>query len=336
MNRFFLVVISSLFFVSLQAKCIVVTGGAGLIGSHLCKRLLEKEHDVICVDNLSSGNSENINRIIYHPKFQFIKQDICKPIEINAPIDEIYHLACPASPVYYQVNPIQTLDTNYIGTKNILELAKSHGAKFLHTSTSEVYGDPLVHPQREEYFGNVNPNGIRACYDEGKRVAEALIFSYRDAYNLDVKIVRIFNTYGPNMNSDDGRVVSNFIVQALNDEPITVYGDGKQTRSLCYVDDMIKGLTKMMAQPQGCSGPINLGNPNEMTILELAEKIISMTGSKSQIRYMPLPQDDPVKRRPDITKAEQILGWRPETNVDEGLRKTISYFKSLQESVKNL
>lgn len=326
MKRILTLIFCCLLASSLQAKRIVVTGGAGLIGSHLCERLLEEGHEVICLDNLSSGNIENLQQYRNHPRFHFIEHDICDPFEYGLPLDEIYNLACPASPVHYQADPIQTLQTNFAGAKNMLDLAKAHDAKFLHTSTSEVYGDPEEHPQREDYWGHVNPIGIRACYDEGKRVAETLIFAYRQTYGIDTKIVRIFNTYGPNMKIDDGRVISNFVVQALRGEPITVYGSGQQTRSICYVSDMVDGLIRMMGQPPACSGPVNLGNPCEMTILELAEKVIALTGSSSEIVFLPLPQDDPKKRRPDITRAGQLLGWQPTTDADQGLLQTIEYF----------
>lgn len=329
MKRIFLIFLVFIGFPSAYGHRVVVTGGAGLIGSHLCQSLLDDGCDVICLDNLTSGDQRHVDRLQENPRFTFIKHDICNPVQIAEHIDAVYNLACPASPVFYQADPIQTLKTSFIGTFNMLELAKAHNAKFLHTSTSEIYGDPLLHPQEESYWGNVNPHGIRSCYDEGKRVAESLIFSYRNHYQLDTKIVRIFNTYGPNMRLDDGRVISNFITQALNGKPITVYGEGVQTRSICYVKDLVVGLRLMMEGPFTCSGPINLGNPQEMTILEIAQKIITMTGSHSEIIHLPLPQDDPHRRRPDISKAEKELGWKPTTTLDEGLMQTINYFKNL-------
>jgi UDP-glucuronate decarboxylase len=284
-------------------------------------------NDVICIDNLSSGSYQNIAGLLNNAHFCFIDHDICDFVQVDRSVDEVYNLACPASPPFYQKDPVHTLMTNVIGTFNMLELAKTHGAKILQASTSEVYGDPLQHPQREDYFGNVNPNGIRSCYDEGKRAAESLMFSYRSMYGVDAKIVRIFNTYGPNMREDDGRVVSNFIVQALQGRPITVYGDGEQTRSLCYIDDLVDGLIKMMAQPKEFAGPVNLGNPEEMTVLEIANKVIALTQSNSEILFKPLPSDDPKKRKPDITLAEEALKWHPTTKAEAGLAKTIEYFK---------
>ena len=301
---------------------ILVTGGAGFIGSHLCKDLLEKSHEVICVDNLMSGNKKNIDRILENPRFTFIKQDICDPLDVEC--DQIYNLACPASPVFYQNNPLETMFACSVGVLNMLELARKNNASFLHTSTSEVYGNPLQHPQKESYWGNVNPVGPRSCYDEGKRYAEALIYTYNQKHNLGAKIVRIFNTYGPNMRSDDGRVTPNFIKQALKDESITVYGNGNQTRSFCFVSDMVAGLEKMMESNH--EGPINLGNSEEYTVNELALKIIGLTNSKSQIVYKNLPVDDPIKRKPDITKAKNLLGWEPKVKLEEGLIETIDYF----------
>jgi UDP-glucuronate decarboxylase len=303
-------------------KKILVAGGAGFIGSHLCKRLLDEGNYVICVDNFLTGQKKNI---LNHKHYEFIQKDILEPIDIE--VDEIYNLACPASPKQYFKYPIYTTKISVIGTLNLLELACNYNAKFLQASTSEIYGDPLMHPQNEEYFGNVNPIGPRACYDEGKRCAETLCSDFVREKNLDVKIVRIFNTYGPNMALDDGRVVSNFIVQALKNENITVYGNGKQTRSFCYVDDLVDGLIRMMNSNE--FGPINLGNPEEYTILELAEKIIKLTNSKSEIVFKNLPTDDPKRRKPDITLAKNKLNWTPKITLEEGLKKTIKYFKEL-------
>ena len=309
-------------------KRILVTGGAGFIGSNLCKKLLEDENNqVISLDNFFTGRQENIDSLFSTMRFDSIEDDIVNLdnwANLIESVDEIYNLACPASPPHYQYDPIHTLDTNYIGMRNVLEFAKKCGAKVLQTSTSEVYGDPEVHPQVESYRGNVNTYGIRACYDEGKRVAETLCFEYRKL-GVDTKIVRIFNTYGPNMRADDGRVVSNFICQALKGEDITIYGDGSQTRSFCYVDDMVNGLIKMMASNE--SGPINLGNPGEFTIKELCDKIINVTNSSSNVVYMDLPSDDPTRRKPDITKANELLGWAPKISLDEGILPTIEYFK---------
>ena len=314
---------------TLGAKEILVTGGAGLIGSNLCRDLLEQGHSVVCLDNLSSGLTQNIERLEHYQLFTFIEGDICDPFEYEGPIDEVYNLACPASPVFYQKDPVQTLRTSFVGVENMLKFARVKGAKFLQTSTSEVYGDPQEHPQREAYWGHVNPIGVRACYDEGKRVAEALILAYHQQYGLDVKIVRIFNTYGPNMNQYDGRVIPNFIDQALKGQDLTIYGDGLQTRSFCFVDDMVAGLEAMMQQDSQFTGPVNLGNPTEMTMIELAQRVIELTQSKSKIIFMPLPQDDPKLRRPDITVAKRKLGWEPQTPVRDGILSTIDYFKSL-------
>lgn len=305
---------------------ILVTGGAGFIGSHLCERLLEEGHTVICLDNFFTGQQRNIQHLIENKNFELIEHDIIEPIEIDA--DQVYNLACPASPVHYQYNPIKTIKTSTLGMVNMLGLAKRCKARILQASTSEVYGDPQVHPQTEEYWGNVNPIGIRSCYDEGKRVAETLCMDYHRKNDVDIRIIRIFNTYGPNMHPQDGRVVSNFITQAINNKPITIYGDGSHTRSFCYVDDLVDGLMRMMKQDED-TGPINLGNPNEITVKQLAEKIIELTGSDSEIEYKPLPEDDPQKRQPDITKAKQVLGWEPTTNLEDGLTKTIEYFKSI-------
>lgn len=305
-------------------KKILVTGGAGFLGSHLCDALVNQGHDVICVDNFYTGSKENIQHLMGSPNFEVMRHDITFPLYLE--IDEIYNLACPASPVQYQKNPVQTLKTSVHGSINMLGLAKRTGAKILQASTSEVYGDPQQHPQTEEYWGHVNPNGPRACYDEGKRAAETLFFDYHRQHGVDVKVIRIFNTYGPRMSKHDGRVVSNFIMQALHDRDITIYGDGSQTRSFCYASDLINGMIKMMSSDQ--TGPINLGNPAEFTIKQLAEKIISMSGSNSKIVEMPLPTDDPKQRCPDITKAKDLLDWYPSIMLDTGLKRTIDYFKT--------
>ena len=307
---------------------ILITGGAGFIGSHLCDYLIEKGNYVICVDNLFSGSKDNIRHLLSHPCFKFIHHDITDPLFIE--VDQIFHLACPASPVHYQYNPIKTIKTNVMGTINMLGLAKRVGARILLSSTSEVYGNPKVHPQKEEYWGNVNPIGPRSCYDEGKRVAETLMMDYHKQNNVDIRIVRIFNTYGPRMAVDDGRVISNFIVQALKGEPITVYGDGGQTRSFCYISDLIEGLIKAMESD--LIGPVNLGNPNEIKIIELAKTILKLTNSKSEIVFRPLPPDDPIRRCPDITLARKRLNWQPIVPLEEGLKETIRYFdKKLAE-----
>lgn len=309
-----------------EGKKILVTGGAGFIGTNLIKRLLQSGEKVICLDNFYTGTEGNIAIYKHDPNFICIEHDITKEIEIE--IDEIYHLACPASPPQYQRDPIKTMKTNILGTLNMLELAKKHKAKILLASTSEVYGNPLVHPQTESYLGNVNPTGIRACYDEGKRAAEALTFDFHRQHQLNIRVIRIFNTYGPNMNPNDGRVVSNFITQALMDNPITIYGDGSQTRSFCYIDDLIDGIIRMMNADDSFVGPVNLGNPTEFTVSDLAEKIKKLTGSRSTIVYKPLPKDDPIKRKPDITLAKEQLGWQPKIQIDEGLKLTIDYFKN--------
>jgi UDP-glucuronate decarboxylase len=308
-------------------KRILVTGGAGFLGSHLCERLLAEGNDVICLDNFFTGSKDNILQLLSHPRFELIRHDIINPIYLE--VDEIYNLACPASPVHYQFNPIKTIKTNVMGAINTLGLAKRVKATILQASTSEVYGDPEVHPQPEAYWGRVNPIGIRSCYDEGKRAAECLMMDYRRQNHVKVKIARIFNTYGPKMAVRDGRVVSNFIVQALTHQDITVYGDGSQTRSFCYVDDMIDGLVKMMGTPDDFFGPVNLGNPQEFTILELAGRLIRMTGSRSKIIHDPLPQDDPVQRRPDIRLARETLDWQPKVPLEEGLERTIAYFRTV-------
>jgi len=304
---------------------ILITGGAGFLGSHLCERLLAEGHDILCLDNFFTGSKDNILHMVGNPRFELIRHDITMPIYLE--VDRIYNLACPASPVHYQYNPIKTIKTSVMGAINTLGLAKRVKARILQASTSEVYGDPEVHPQLESYWGRVNPIGIRSCYDEGKRAAECLMMDYRRQNGVDVKIARIFNTYGPRMALNDGRVVSNFIIQALSGADITVYGDGSQTRSFCYVDDLIEGLIRLMATPEGISGPINLGNPGEFTILELAEKVIAMTASSSRILFHPLPQDDPTQRQPDITLADEILKWQPQTSLEKGLERTIVYFR---------
>ena len=308
-------------------KRILITGGGGFLGSHLCERLLEDRNEVICVDNFYTGDKRNIRHLLGNPRFELIRHDVTFPLYVE--VDEIYNLACPASPVHYQRDPVQTVKTCIHGAINMLGLAKRLNAKILQSSTSEVYGDPSVHPQVEEYWGNVNPIGIRSCYDEGKRCAETLFSSYRQLCDLPIKIVRIFNTYGPNMHPNDGRVVSNFILQALQNQDITIYGDGMQTRSFCYRDDLIEAMIRMMNTPHEITGPINIGNPGEFTILELAEMVIELTGSSSKIIRQPLPQDDPRQRRPDITKAKEILKWEPKTPLREGLTHTIAYFDKL-------
>ncbi|MBQ8542088.1 MAG: SDR family oxidoreductase [Bacteroidaceae bacterium] len=309
-------------------KRILVTGGAGFIGSHLCERLLKDGNDVICLDNYFTGSKDNIRHLISNDHFELVRHDITQPY--TAEVDEIYNLACPASPIHYQHDPVKTIQTCVIGSMNMLGLAKRVGAKILQASTSEVYGDPNIHPQVESYWGNVNPIGIRSCYDEGKRCAETLFMDYHRQNNLRIKIIRIFNTYGPRMSMNDGRVVSNFIVQALRGEDITIYGDGKQTRSFQYVDDLVEGMVRMMETRDNFLGPVNIGNPGEFTMLELAEKVIELTGSSSKIIFKPLPQDDPRQRKPDITIANKELGgWQPSIKLNEGLLKTINYFKSI-------
>lgn len=307
-------------------KTILVTGGAGFIGSHLCKKLLEPGDKIICLDNFFTGNKKNVEPLLANKNFKLVKHDIIEPFFTEEKIDQIYNLACPASPVHYQFNSIRTIKANTIGVINMLGLAKSHGARILQSSTSEVYGDPAEHPQKESYWGNVNPIGPRSCYDEGKRVAETLFFDYHRKHGLEIRVARIFNTYGENMAENDGRVVSNFITQALLNKDITIYGSGTQTRSFCYVSDLVSGLTKLMGK-QGFTGPVNLGNPVELTIKEIAEKIIALTGSKSKIVYRSLPQDDPKQRRPDIALAKEKLNWQPEVKLEEGLKKTIEYFR---------
>ena len=305
-------------------KKILVTGGAGFIGSHLCELLLNEGNEVICLDNYFTGNKKNIVHLLDNPYFELIRHDICSPFFIEC--DEIYNLACPASPIHYQYNPIKTVKTSVLGALNMLGLAKRINARILQASTSEVYGDPIIHPQVESYWGNVNPIGERSCYDEGKRCAETLFVNYNKQNNVDIKIIRIFNTYGPKMHPNDGRVVSNFIVQALKGKDITVAGDGSQTRSFQYVDDLLCGMMKMMESKKGFTGPVNIGNPNEFTILELATKVIELTGSKSKISFIPLPSDDPMQRQPNISLAKEKLGWSPVVQLNEGLVKTIEYF----------
>lgn len=304
-----------------------MTGGAGFVGSHLCERLLREENDVVCVDNYFTGSKENIAHLLSNPYFEAVRHEITFPLYVE--VDQIYNLACPASPVHYQMDPVQTTKTSVIGAINMLGLAKRTKARILQASTSEVYGDPEVHPQTEDYWGRVNPIGIRSCYDEGKRCAETLFFDYYRQYQLPIKVVRIFNTYGPRMHPNDGRVVSNFIVQALRGEDITIYGSGQQTRSFCYVDDLVDGLIRMMNSPVETIGPLNLGNPGEFTMLELAEKVLYFTGSSSKLVFLPLPQDDPRQRQPDISRTRAKLDWSPKVELDEGLLKTIAYFKKV-------
>ena len=310
-----------------QNKRVLITGGAGFLGSHLCDRLVAEDFEVLCVDNCFTGTRQNIFHLLNKPNFEFIRHDITFPLYLE--VDEIYNLACPASPVHYQFDPVQTTKTSVHGAINMLGLAKRVKAKILQASTSEVYGDPDVHPQPETYWGRVNPIGPRSCYDEGKRCAETLFFDYYRQHNLKIKVARIFNTYGPRMHPNDGRVVSNFIVQALKNRDITVFGDGTQTRSFCYVDDLIEGMIRMMNGPDDFTGPVNLGNPDEFTILELAKKIIKITGSKSKIVFKPLPQDDPMQRRPDISLAREKLKWQPTVKLDQGLKRTIEYFDTI-------
>ena len=303
---------------------ILVTGGSGFLGSHLCEKLLENGNEVICVDNLFTGQKKNIFHLLKNPSFEFVRHDVCFPLYLE--VDQIYNLACPASPVHYQFDPVQTTKTSVHGAINMLGLAKRLRVPIFQASTSEVYGDPTIHPQVESYWGNVNPIGPRSCYDEGKRCAETLFFDYNRQHKLEIKVARIFNTYGPRMHPNDGRVVSNFIIQALNNEPITIYGSGKQTRSFCFVDDLIEGFINLMNTPPEITGPVNLGNPGEFTMIELAETILDLTNSKSELKFQPLPQDDPKQRRPDITQAKQILNWEPKVDLKLGLIRTIEYF----------
>jgi UDP-glucuronate decarboxylase len=312
---------------------ILVTGGAGFLGSHLCAKLIAAGHEVLCVDNFYTGRRANLAPLLQHPAFEVMRHDICLPLYVE--VDEIYNLACPASPVHYQFDPVQTTKTSVHGSINMLGLAKRVRAKILQASTSEVYGDPQVHPQPESYWGHVNPIGLRSCYDEGKRCAETLFFDYYRQHHLRVKVARIFNTYGPHMHPQDGRVISNFIVQALQGHDLTVYGDGSQTRSFCYVDDLIDGLMALMQSPDDCIGPMNLGNPGEYTILEVAEMILKLTGARSKIVFKPLPQDDPTQRQPDITLAKRTLGWEPKVGLEEGLQRTVAYFTTLLHAMQS-
>ena len=313
----------------MHKQTILVTGGGGFIGSHLCELLLSRGNDVICLDNFFTGSKNNIRHLLSNPSFELIRHDVTIPIELE--VDAIYNLACPASPIHYQHDPVQTIRTNILGAMNMLDLARRLRIPILQSSTSEVYGDPQVHPQRETYWGNVNPIGVRSCYDEGKRCAETLFFDYHRQYGIPIKVVRIFNTYGPRMLPNDGRVVSNFIVQALKGKDITIYGDGSQTRSFCCVSDLVIGLEAMMHTPDSVIGPVNLGNPGEFTVRELAETIIRLTGSKSKIVCKPLPQDDPARRRPDVSLARELLGWTPRIALEDGLRQTIEYFRNLED-----
>lgn len=311
---------------------VLVTGGAGFLGSHLCDRLIERGHDVICLDNFFTGRKANISHLIGHPRFELVRHDIVNPVFLE--VDRIYNLACPASPEAYQYNPIKTIKTSTVGMVNVLGIAKRCRARILHASTSEVYGDPDVHPQREDYWGHVNPIGPRSCYDEGKRVAESLCINYQQAHDLEVRLIRIFNTYGPRMDPNDGRVISNFITQALRGEPLTVYGDGDQTRSFCYVDDLIEGMLRMMEQDQD-TGPVNLGNPTENSMLELAEQVLAVTGSQSVIEHRELPKDDPRQRCPDITKARELLDWSPQVPLAQGLENAVAYYRQLMQDASN-
>lgn len=315
---------------ALLPKRALVTGGAGFVGSFLCERLLADGFEVLCVDNFYTGSRQNIAHLLANPSFELLRHDITLPLYVE--VDQIYNLACPASPIHYQFDPVQTTKTSVIGAINMLGLAKRLKAPVLQASTSEVYGDPLVHPQEEGYWGNVNPIGPRSCYDEGKRCAETIFFDYHRQHGVDIKVVRIFNTYGPRMHPDDGRVVSNFIMQALKGQDITLYGEGSQTRSFCYVDDLVEGLVRMMNLSPGMTGPVNLGNPNEFTIRQLAEEVISLTGSSSKLSYLPLPQDDPKQRQPNIATARRELGWEPNVQLQEGLKKTIAYFDALLQT----
>jgi UDP-glucuronate decarboxylase len=308
-----------------ESKRVLVTGGAGFLGSHLCSKLLEQDHEVLCVDNYFTGTRSNVAHLLQNPRFELMRHDVTFPLYVE--VDEIYNLACPASPIHYQHDPVQTTKTSVHGAINMLGLAKRCGAKIFQASTSEVYGDPFIHPQTEDYWGNVNPIGLRSCYDEGKRCAETLFFDYHRQHGLRIKVARIFNTYGPNMHPNDGRVVSNFIMQALTGQDLTIFGYGTQTRSFCYVDDLIDGFVRFMDTDDGFTGPVNLGNPNEFTMLELAQAVIELTGSRSKIRYLPLPNDDPKQRQPDISLAKSLLGWQPTVQLREGLLSTIKYFE---------
>lgn len=315
-------------------KRVLVTGGTGMIGSHLCERLLQEGHQVLCLDNLYSSSSDNIKHLMDHPNFYFIEHDVQEPFDPEIQLEEIYNLACPASPVQYQRDPIKTIKTNFFGALHMLELARKYDARIFQASTSEVYGDPLEHPQKETYWGHVNPIGIRSCYDEGKRVAETLFFDFHRQYGVKIKVGRIFNTYGPRMSAGDGRVVSNFIVQALQGQPITIYGDGSQTRSFCYIDDLIDAIEALMKSPEEFTGPVNLGNPDEFTVQKLAEMIVELTGTNCELAFKPLPQDDPRQRRPDISLAKKMLNWEPRVSLKEGLVKTINYFEAQVEMEK--
>ena len=310
-----------------KIKSILITGGVGFLGSHLCKKLLDKNYKVICIDNLYSSSISNISNFLDNPNFTFYEQDVCN-INIDEKIDIIFNLACPASPKHYQADPVKTIQTNVIGSYNVLELAKKNNAKIFQASTSEVYGDPIISPQKESYWGNVNPIGVRSCYDEGKRAAETLFFDYHRQYNLKIKVCRIFNTYGPNMALNDGRVISNFIIQALKNDDITIYGDGNQTRSFCYVDDLIKGILNFIETDDHIIGPVNLGTDSELSIKEIAQKILFLTKSKSKIKYMDAVSDDPIQRKPDLTYARDLLSWKPKYDLESGLKETIKYFKS--------
>ena len=316
-----------------NSEKVMVTGGAGFLGSHLCERLLKDGAEVVCLDNLSTGSMSNIGHLLCNPKFDFVQHDVIFPIYLQ--VDKIFNLACPASPIHYQSDPVRTTKTNVLGSINVLGLAKRLGAKVLQASTSEVYGDPLLHPQTEAYWGHVNPHGPRSCYDEGKRCAESLFVDYHRQHGMAIKIARIFNTYGPAMHPNDGRVVSNFIVQALKGDPLTIFGDGSQTRAFCYVDDLVEGLIRLMDTPDEYTAPVNLGNPSEFTILELADRVIALTRSRSEITFHALPVDDPVQRCPDIGKAGELLGWSPRVNLDEGLARTIAYFSDFLDVEPN-
>jgi UDP-glucuronate decarboxylase len=315
----------------MRDEAVLVTGGAGFLGSHLCARLVREGYDVLCVDNFYTGTKRNIAGLLSVPNFELLRHDVTFPLYVE--VDQIYNLACPASPIHYQFDPVQTTKTSVHGAINMLGLAKRVKARILQASTSEVYGDPAMHPQREDYWGHVNPVGLRSCYDEGKRCAETLMFDYYRQHGLEIKVARIFNTYGPNMHPNDGRVISNFIVQALKGEEITIYGDGSQTRSFCYVDDLIDGIVRLMSSPSDFIGPVNLGNPGEYTIRELAESVLRLTGSRSKLTFKPLPSDDPVRRCPDITLAVARLGWKPGVPLDDGLKETIAYFRALLQEL---